>query len=77
MSSKQAVGDGREPWLISDPSMQGLNLNQDLGRNFRRNNNTLLVDEGGMDSDRMQQYQSSAHLRNGSLPGIGGRSLLS
>lgn len=27
MSSKQQIGDGREPWLISDPSMQGLNLN--------------------------------------------------
>lgn len=50
MSSKQAIGDGREPWLINDPSMQGLNLNQDLPRNFRRNNNTLLADDGGFDT---------------------------
>jgi hypothetical protein len=51
MSSKQAAGDRQEPWLISDPSMQGLNLNQDLGRNFMRNNNTF-ADDGGLDSDR-------------------------
>lgn len=57
--------------------MQGLNLNQDLGRNYRRNNNTLLVDEAGFDSAPEHQYMSSAHLRNGSMPGAGGRSLLS
>lgn len=40
--------DRNDMFLINDPSMQGLNINMDLGgSNFRRNNNTLMVDEGG------------------------------
>ena len=40
------------PWLINDPSMQGLNLNLDLGAaggysNRKNNNNTLIVDDMG------------------------------
>ena len=75
---KQGAGDRAGPWLISDPSMQGLHLNQEIGGlNFRRNNNTLLVDEGGGSLDPPTNYQSSAHLRKGSMQGIGPRSLLS
>ena len=73
MASQNGGGGG--PWLINDPSMQGLHLNQDIGggaNNFRRNNNinninnTLLVDEGagGIDTNN---YQSSIHLRKGSM----------
>ena len=49
MSSKAGLMDrGQQPWLINDPSMQGLHLNHDIGgTNFRKNNNTINVDETG------------------------------
>ena len=80
MSSKHQLINGGQPWLINDPSMQGLHLNHDIGgTNFRKNNNnTLHIDEGGGGFDTMPQpYQSSVHLRKGSMQGFGGRTLLS